>query len=621
MTTQPTGPHPPRVPLLYWILAGIAGIVVTSLLGGALLSGLVTGDGWAWPDSVIRTFAAWWRTPGDPAAAWTTDPRPGPAWLVYTFAAMIAVAECALWFWCAVQWGGRNRYTGGLARTRDVAGILDEAGAKEAALKLRPSLKGTKARRIPADELVATLGTNVADGKPIAILPRDSLAVFGGSGQGKSWRVAVRLILSAPGFAVVTSTKSDLLKATYWTRRRKGRIAVFDPEDITGWPERVRWSVIAGCDDPDTAKRRAAGLVAARPLGKGEGGDASAFYAGRAATVLRCYLYAAAVAGKTLVDVRRWSKQTRCVEVSAILDRHLPDWGRDFQQVTASGDPKTDGNTMSTVASILEPLSSPNLMAAVDVSATDSLDLAEFVSGPNTLYLASEGDAESVAPFVAAMANEIHHLARHMSNRAPGGRLDPPMRLVLDEVANVAPIPNLPAKMTDSGGRAIQLIVFIHNMDQLRKRFGEVDAAQLVKSASARLILPGLLAHDVLEDVSRLLGEQEAWRTVETGRHDWRSQPYDRRIMRPEEIRQMVEGHALLLYRNQPGLKLRLRAHWEDDKQARVVEPSMAYCEHAIASGRLPAIATGVRPVGSAPATDAYSSTAVLDEFLGKELR
>ena len=31
---------------------------VYSVGGGALLSGLVTGDGWAWPDSVIRTFAA-----------------------------------------------------------------------------------------------------------------------------------------------------------------------------------------------------------------------------------------------------------------------------------------------------------------------------------------------------------------------------------------------------------------------------------------------------------------------------------------------------------------------------------------------------------------------------------
>ncbi|WP_433635590.1 type IV secretory system conjugative DNA transfer family protein [Nocardia sp. CA-120079] len=596
-TVAPTNPAPPprpQVPVLYQWFGGAAAVALAALLGGAGLSGLLAGHGFATPAPLFAILRDWWNHPGDPAAAWSRDPRPGPAWLVYTLVVLIAAALLAAWWRCALVWSARqkrrNSGSNGLASTRDVAGILGERGAKDRAIKLRASMAGQKAKDVDARELVMTLGHNVIDGAPIAIGPRDSLLAFGPSGSGKTWRMAVKPVLYAPGFVLTTTTKGDLLRATCLQRMRKGRVEVFDPEQITAWPSKTRWSLIAGSEDADTATRRTEGMVSARPMGGGNS-DAARFYAGRATTVIQCYLHAAALDGRRMSDVRRWSGMTRNGDVLKILERHRPDWAADFAQVTHSGDPKTDANTMATVADILKPLASPKLMAAVDAPAAESLDLNELISGPNTLYLISEGAAQSMAPFVSALATEVHYLAKKRAMRMPDDRLDPPIRMILDEVANVAPIPHLASMLTDSGGRGITIWAFAHGLNQLRDRFGDTQARQIIDSVSARMILPGLMSHELLDDTSKLLGMVETWRPVPGGGDQWRDQPHERRAQSPEAIRTMPEDQALLVYRNQPGVRITIRAWFDGDaEQAALVEPSMAYYNKAVADGKLPPV-------------------------------
>lgn len=604
--------RPPMIPTFYKYLAGATALVMVSVLGGAGLSGVLAGNGFALPDRIYPTLGRWWRNPGDPAAAWVTEPRPGPAWLVYTLVAMIAVVLIAGWWWAAVEWRARQlrrqAQRPGIASTADVAGVLDLDSAAQHARKLRADAEAAAA--LDARELVTPLGTNKADGKPIALRQNDSLITYGGSGSGKTWRVALPQILSAPGALALTSTKPDVLQATCLHRSRRGRVCVFDPEDIAkGWPDRVRWSPIAGADDPDAAIRRAEGLVAARPISGGNS-EASAFYAARAAVVIQCYLYAAAVDGRRMQDIRRWSGITNNKEVLSILERNLPDWAGEFQQATLSSDPKTNANTMSTVSNLLKPLASPKMMAAVNVSAAESLDVAEFVAGRGTLYMLSEGGgSSSMAPFVSTLADEVHYEAKQRALSMPGGRNDPIVRLVLDEVANVAPMPGLADKLTDSGGRGISIMAFAHGNKQLRRRFGDLGAGQIGESASARLILPGFMSTELLEEASSLLGKVELTRPVQIGHNQWRDDRYEKLVMTPEQIRTMPEGEGLLIYRNQPGVLLRLQAWWEGAaEQAAIVQESMAYYDKVVATGRIdpPAPAEPVLDESSATEMDSW---------------
>ena len=599
--------------MLYLWIGAVALVAAVSLFGGAGLSGVLAGHGFAGPWHILRTLRGWWAHPGDPAAGWAQAPRPGPAWLTYTLIGLLAAVLSAVWWIAAAWWRNRHRpgAAPGMATTRDVAGLIDEAGAKAHAARLRTSLSGRRVDDLPTSSLVHILGTNVADGKPIALRQNDSLLVFGGSGTGKTWRVAIKPILFAPGFVAVTSTKSDVLRATCWAREKQGTVEVFDPENIAPeWHRKARWSLIAGCEDPDTAIRRAECMVSGQPSERGSRSDGAVFYKGRATTVIQCYLYAAAVSGRRMSDVRRWAATMRNAEVSEILEHHLPEWATDYAKATDSGDSRTVGNTMATVAAILKPLASPRLMAAIDAPASESLDVAEFVTGANTLYLLSEGEgsggAQSIAPYASALLNEVHYLAKRHAQRMPDQRLDPPARMVLDEVANVAPMPGIQAKLTDSGGRGIQMELFAHSSDQLKAQFGDAQARQILAAASAVMILPGLMDTELLERISLLLGRVETWRAM-PGRpgEQWRAQPHERVVMSPREIRTMDEGQALLIYRHQPGIRLRIQAHWEGDAdQAEMVQRSFEHYDRLAAGSS----ATRADPI-SAPLLDQVVGT------------
>lgn len=620
MSTPPrtTPPLPQGKPMVDPVTAGMvlfAVLTVASLLGGAAVSGVIAGHGLALPQQPMSTAIAWLKNPGDPAAAWPADPRPGSAVSVYLCAAAILLVLGAVWAMLVIEIGARldrrRHHAGGLATTDQVRGVLDERGGKRAALRTRDILVAdalagrdgtnlsTRARDKVLDraadamettDLVVKVGYNTADQQLVVVHNKDVVLVLGPTGGGKTWRVACGLVLTAPGTVVVTTTKGDLLSATYLARARRGRVAVFDPEGISGWPEagQIRWSTIAGCQDEDTAKRRAAALVAARPMG--ENTKNGGWFQRRAAVVVRCYLHAAAVSGMRLSDVRRWVATGRgAQEPRHILEQHNPSWLADLVGVLDGGSDDSSGDVMSTVDDIFDPLSSPKLLAACDATADESFDVDAFLdSERDSLYLISEGESESIAPFVAALANEVHHVAKRKAQRKPGRRWDPPVRMVLDEMCNVAPIPNLPQKMTDSGGQGINIWAFVHNIDQLRDRFGDRQAGALVKAAVGRLVLPGLQSVDDLEDVSRLLGPTTEWResTGPDGRASYTQQ--ERPILSPKQIREMEEGEGLLVYRNKPGIKLRLPAYWEDPEIGALVRPSLDLCEAVIRDQTMP---------------------------------
>ncbi|TSD93257.1 hypothetical protein FOS14_23450 [Skermania sp. ID1734] len=577
----PPAPRPLFDPVLA-SLWGLALLVVVALVCGAAISGWLAGHGLAWPHGLAATFTGWITHPGDPAAGWPADPRPGPAVSVYGCAAALAAVVLVAWMWCWIVFGARRdrarRYPG-LARTRQVAGVLDEAGGKAEALRTRPSLAEYRLRDLPAAELVAPLGLNAIDGKPIVLQNKDSVLVIGSTGSGKSWRVAAGKIDTAPGACVVSSTRGDLLAATYLTRAAKGYMAVFDPENVTGWPRRTRWSLIAGCENPDTAARRATALASARPVSSTS--DNGAWFTRRATVILRSYLRAAAVSGATLADVAAWASDPRASkQVARILGERDPVWAAAFATATNSGDARTDGNVRSTVEDILDPLSSPTLLAAVDADSADSFDVTRFVTdGAGTLFVISDGGNGSVAPFAAALVNECHYVGYRAAARRPARRLDPPLRMVLDEAMNVAAVPELGKKMTDSGGVGINLWVFVHNINQIRKRLSTTEAADLIGSATARLILPGLLSDHDLKEASNLLGTITDWRASHS-EHGLSHSQAERPVLSVDEIRRLRYDEGLLIYRNQPGVLLRLPAYWDGGDGADTTARSIRLCEN-----------------------------------------
>lgn len=104
------------------------------------------------------------------------------------------------------------------------------------------------------------------DSGPVTAMAENSLLVLGPPRSGKTSSVVVPNVLVAPGAAVSTSTKTDVLSLTVPTRSRRGTCWLFDPGaslgPITGTTP-LRWSPVNGCEEWNTAVGTARALVGA----------------------------------------------------------------------------------------------------------------------------------------------------------------------------------------------------------------------------------------------------------------------------------------------------------------------------------------------------------------------
>ncbi|WP_209449014.1 type IV secretory system conjugative DNA transfer family protein [Rhodococcus qingshengii] len=510
-----------------------------------------------------------------------------------TFAVLaLALIGVGTWWWASRSSKRRSKTPVGLATVKDLRiAKLDEASARKEGRFLRPSLANVSDKDIETAELALRLGFLRNSKHPVWVSTKDAIYVEGAAQQGKSSRLAVPMVLSAPGGCLTTSTKVDILHQTWLPRYLLGEVVVFDPENISGWPDRITWSVIAGCEDADVAIRRATALVAAKPKTAKSSGDGD-FFDQKAATLLRCYLHAAALGHRRLSDVTAWCESTDAVEAREILDEHHAEWARTLSEILDAKSEKTTSSILMVLTSVMEPLASPSLLAAVDCPAASSFDVRDFVEkGTGTMYVLSEGGNGSVAPFAAALAAEVFFVANKLSQRRAGRKLDPALRMVLDELNNVAPIPELPAKMSDSGGRGIQLVAFTHNFSQTERRWGREGAKELAGSANIRLILPGLLDTATLKEVSTLLGSIEEFvlsAPTSGGRGMGTSRGgslHRRQVMEESAIRELEEGTALMIRRNNKAVMLDLPGFWEDPQIRDVVAASEKQAAAVIEQG------------------------------------
>ncbi len=84
------------------------------------------------------------------------------------------------------------------------------------------------------------------------------------------------------------------------------------------------------------------------------------------------------------------------------------------------------------------------------VNGVGGFDVAALLEQRGTVYMLGAEDAQ-VGPLVTALTGHIAREARSIAGRQPGGRLDPPLTLALDEAALICPVP-LDNWTADMGG-------------------------------------------------------------------------------------------------------------------------------------------------------------------------
>ncbi|MET9431362.1 type VI secretion protein [Streptomyces sp. NPDC003036] len=469
------------------LLVGLLGFLlgVTLLVWSATgLSGMFAHG--AWPDSVTfgRTplaMRALVSQPHDLAAAWPETPSAqlsgyGLFWGLFIGELMVLVVLTVF-------------VLGTLARWRAVRATRRQskpyAYEPDREPDRGPAPVETRSAPAPAPAPTpdtATSGTpgTAADTAPAPVLtartvptPRTPDRVFYG-GPDTRRPTALQAIHDAEGAALVVTSDPGLWAETKDARAKLGPVLVYDPSHLCDTPARLHWSPTSGCEDTDTAAARAAALLGpVRPPARMD-----AAVADTAETLMRCWLHAAAVDGRPFKQVHRWAQNNGAHEPVRILRTHpkATNSHAGLLESALTAYPERREIAQELTVRALSSLSSVHIREACTPHRTDSLTLESFIAEGGTLYVVGESIEDprtrpGAMPLLTALASYVVEHGRRMAARSSDGRLDPPMTLVLDDIAAVAPLPQLPDLLMSGQDTGMPTLALLRSPEQGRARW------------------------------------------------------------------------------------------------------------------------------------------------------
>lgn len=485
-------------------------------------------------------------------------------WVVLTVPVVALLARLLL----KTPTGKMGKTAKGLADVTEIARIMGEKAARDSAAQTRPRL--TKAQRVAADitDLAMPIGATQAGTQVFANL-QEHVQCMAPTGAGKTQTVMIPAMLAAPGAAIATSTRADILDVVATRRVKSGRnVWVFDPLGITGWPHRMAWNPVTGCEDTERAIARAEAFQSGVKSGPNMSDSSNAgFFKQNASTALACLLHAAALGGRDFSVVLSWGLRLdeNWQEPYDIIFRSEhpeaePIWADQLKSI-ATGAKETTSSTRQTLAQSLTPLASRRILEWVTPGPGRTAFTAdEYVTSRDDLHIICDDNrAQNVAPLCAMLLQEVTDAGKTAAYRTREMRLDPPMRLVGDELVNVAPLPKMPELATDARAWGLQIVAAWQSDDQAEKRWGKQGAATLTAQMAVQVVLPGITDIGTLERLSKLSGQVDVTKASATynpttgAQGSTSMQTIDKPVLRPDEIRRIGSGsphQALLIHRN-----------------------------------------------------------------------
>jgi type IV secretion system protein VirD4 len=427
--------------------------------------------------------------------------------------------------------------------------------------ELRPLVVGAPSRRL-------VVGT--AHRRLLAVERGHSLLVIGPTQSGKTSGLAVPALLEWEGPVVAASVKSDLLRHTAAWRATRGPVWVYDPTEVTGLPS-ASWSPLDSSSTWEGARRMAQSLSEVARASAGTFSDGEFWYA-LSAKLLAPLLQAAAVSGRSMADVVRWIDEHEEDEVaSALLGAGANDalraarasWARDGRQRSA---------VYTTAETVLEAFADRDVAAASDPPwPGPRVDPAALLDGEASLYLCAPAhDQRRLRPLLATIVGQVIEAAYERATQT-GRPIDPPLLVLLDEAANVAPLAELDVLASTAAGHGIQLVTVWQDLAQLNARYG-AKAGSVVNNHRAKLFLSGIADVGTLEYASALVGE--AFTPTEATTLDGRggasrtTSPMLRRLLPSDALRRLPPGQGMLVAGHLPPARIRLRPFYDDRRLA-----------------------------------------------------
>jgi len=398
-----------------------------------------------------------------------------------------------------------------------------------------------------------TLGR--VDRRLLASHPEAHVAVIAPTRSGKTTRCVIPWLLEHKGPAIVTSTKTDILNATRQHRAHLGTVYVWDPFGNTS----AGWTPLDDCRTWTGALQGAQWLSDAVTDGDSE---VARYWRGEAAKLLAPLLHAAALDQQRIDTAITWLDSQDTTTPQRILQAHHADHAtRQLAAITALDD-RNRGTTYMSAGSLLAAYRYPEVAA----SAHPELTAEALLDGqPNTLYIvASERHQRLLTPLVVSLLSSVlHHAAARANARGP---LNPTLRVLIDEAANIAPLRDLPGHLSQAAGYGIRIATIWQSIAQIRERYGNA-ADSILANSTTKLFMGPITDEATRRYITTLLGDETS-DTASLRSSTPRSskpgvKPFARNKATAAALQQLQPDRALAIDGPQLPTLVTLRPYWE----------------------------------------------------------
>jgi type IV secretion system protein VirD4 len=501
--------------------------------------------------------------PGEPGAAWPIADReliPGPTGFYVILLALLGATAVLL----VLAWRGYRRLEAGLPGHGDYGAawatrhdVRDLVVRKTTDLTGRIVLGRTRWRRT------------------IASTQRHSLLLFGPTLSGKTLSFVIPTVLRWRGPVIATSSKVDMLLATINRRRRRGRTYLLDPFRASGL-ESIRWSPLVGSGSWADALDMAYWLTQAASVSHTV--QSAEFWETLAKNLLGPLLYAAAnKPGATMLTVVAWANEyDKADEVLAVftaMEEADPDPGPRLARSAFLASVKADGRRKDSIYGTAQVLLDVYKYPAVaEMASGCDIDRDAFLRGfdaagkpvDNTVFVFSpEHRQDQLRPLFEAF---ICWLIRAAEDRyaATGTALDPPLLVMLDEAANIAPLRKLGTYASSLASQGVQLVAVWQNFGQVKDRYGG-QAGTIVTNFLVKMLMGATTDRELLELLIVLIGKEEIAQESLTygidGSRVATASIRQRELAPMHSLVQQRPGRALALLSHRRPVRLRVRPY------------------------------------------------------------
>lgn len=340
--------------------------------------------------------------------------------------------------------------------------------------------------------------------------PEHSALILGPSRSGKTSSLIIPNILNTQSPVVSTSTKPDVLNSTSAFRSKCGEAFLYDPTGSIEPPvgvQKVGWSPLHNSRTWDGALLVADAMVRATRNTKGQRSTSSAeeHWGERAGSLLATVMHAASTDELSMRTVLQWVDRHDGSDALEILVNHVGDDATSTNLLSGilATDSREQSGIWSTASGVLSAYRSESAMESTMLAP---LDIKNFSSDRNTLYICAPGRQQKLfAPLIVGMLSDVRDACYSRAITSPNGA---PVLMALDELANIAPISDLPAMISEGAGQGVLVLACLQDLSQAKAIWGQ-EADGFISLFGTTVVLPGIADIHTLSAISSLAGDLE----------------------------------------------------------------------------------------------------------------